>query len=78
MSTDGSIVFSYPQFCIIDKKAAVGDSVYTSMSTYPDFGLIHMTTEQSPNGVTKVERVMLLIEIKRLFISETSENLSLE
>ncbi|KAF9783486.1 hypothetical protein BJ322DRAFT_1071186 [Thelephora terrestris] len=67
MGVDGSIVFSYPQCRLVDKNA-VGDSDDESMSIYPDFGLLHLMTEQSPNGKTKVERVKLLIEVKRLYV----------
>ena len=72
MSADGSIIFSYPQCRIVVKKAA-SDSEWDSMSAYPDFGLMHHTIEQSPNGGTKVERVKLLIEIKRLYYTDKSE-----
>lgn len=56
-STD-SVIFSYPQCRVVDLE-------YGSMSVYPDFGLIHLTTMSSPNGKTKVEWARLLIEIKR-------------
>ena len=69
---DGSILFSYPQCRVVDKEA-VGDSEYASMSAYPDFGLMHSTTERSPNEKTKVEQVRLLIEIKRLYRYDEGE-----
>jgi hypothetical protein len=74
MGVDGSIVFSYPQCRIVDKNA-VEDPDDHSMSVYPDFGLLHLMTEQSPNGKTKVERVKLLIEIKRLYLTGKGEKL---
>jgi len=66
MSTDGSILSSYPQCRVVDKEA-VGDSEYATISAYPDFGLIHLKIEPSPNGDVKVEQVRLLVEIKRLY-----------
>ena len=65
-STGGSILSSYPQCRVVDKDS-VGDSEYSSISAYPDFGLMHLKTESSLNGNMKVERVKLLIEIKRLY-----------
>ena len=65
-SSDGSILSSYPQCRIVDKRA-VGDSEYASISAYPDFGLMHLKTETSSDGEVKVEQVRLLIEIKRLY-----------
>jgi len=71
-STDGSILFSYPQCRVVDKEA-VGDSEFASMSAYPDFGLMHLKTKRSANGETKVEQVRLLIEIKRLYRYDEGE-----
>lgn len=68
----GSILFSYPQCRIVDKKA-VGDSEYATISAYPDFGLMHLTPKQSPNEGVKVEHVKLLIEIKRLYYDGEGE-----
>lgn len=67
-----SILFSYPQCRVVDKRA-VGSSEYNSISTYPDFALIHRTTEQSPKGKIQVEYVRLFMEIKRLYRSNDSE-----
>ena len=71
-STKDSMIFSYPQCRLVDKNT-VGDSEHCSMSAYPDFGLIHLATERSSDGETKVERVRLLIEIKRLYIANTGK-----
>lgn len=72
MSTNGSILSSYPQCRVVDNDA-VGDKEYASMSAYPDFGLIHLKTEPSPNGEVKVEQARLLIEIKRLYVHGNGE-----
>ena len=71
-SKDDGIIFSYPQCRLVDKNT-VGDSEHGSMSAYPDFGLIHLATEQSSDGDTKVERVRLLIKIKRLYAANNSK-----
>lgn len=68
-SADGSILFSYPQCRVVDKRA-VGESEYASMSAYPDFGLMHLATKRLANDQIKVEQAKLLIEIKRLYRSD--------
>lgn len=74
MSIDGSIVFSYPQCRIVNKKAAVASEDDT-MSVYPDFGLLHLITERPPSEKVKVEKVRLLIEIKRLYSAGNGKKL---
>jgi len=48
-------------------KTMVGESEFSSMSIYPDFGLIHSTTGRSPVDGGTVDEVKLLIEVKRLY-----------
>lgn len=64
-NVDNSLLFSYPQCRIVD-KATVGESEYSSMSVYPDLGLIYSVTET-------VEKAKLLIEVKRLYRDNESK-----
>ena len=71
-SADDSILSSYPQCRIVDKEA-VDDPEDTSMSTYPDFGLMRLKIGPSSGGEVMVEQVKLLIEIKRLHLHRKGE-----
>ena len=67
-TADGTFLFSYPQCRVVD-GAAVGVEEYAAMSVYPDFGLLHSTISQLPDGHTvQLERIKLLVEVKRLYM----------
>ena len=77
MSADGSILFSYPQCRIVNKNTA-GSSGDDTMSVYPDFGIIQLVPGQLPNKGSKVERVKLLVEVKRFPKNGNGEKFSVE
>lgn len=66
-TADGTFLFSYPQ-CRVVNKTAVGREEYAPMSVYPDLGLLRSTITELSNGqIVQLERIKLLVEVKRLY-----------
>lgn len=73
LTAGGTFLFSYPQ-CRVVNKTAVGGEEYAAMSVYPNLGFLLSTiTELSDGRIIQLEKIKILVEVKRLYRGDKGE-----